>query len=260
MGALTGFMLALLGATDKAASSLTNVYFFDVGHWQITWAQVLKFVGFVLLWWRAVKVLVLHGSPFTFGVSMAMGRENNGISGRLVTFGHIGDDDVHDKKGGYNERFWFGCVVRSHPSSDKLVRSRVELLSMAFWHWTFLVQEGKFFFIRQTHEDRARKYRHVSDSYSKKDEHMPPDRYRKRMVDAIESMKKVVSDEAPRKRIDGLNWLFASGGYILISDDFGNRLTAVKSDGNYLVDDSETVESVQQLRTLASETLNPVKD
>ena len=261
VGALTGLALSMLGVTGEMTSEFRNLVVLDLGYWQIVWPQMLKFLGFALLWWRAIKVLVLHGSPFTFGVTMTMGRENAGVSGRLVTFGHIGDTHVH--RNGYTGKFWFGFIARSHPTSDKLVRSRVELLTMAFWGgWTFLVQEGKFFWFRQTHEDRAGKYRFVSDSYSKRNENMPPDRYRQKMVKAVESIKKVASGEVGRKRIDGLNWRFASGGYMYISDDFGNEMTAFKSGDAYtakIMDDSQAVESIEKLRELACETLNPVQ-
>ena len=205
---LSGVMLAVLGVTDQIAK-VANVVVIDLAFWEITWTQTLKALGIVLLWWRAIKVLVLHGAPFTFGVSMTPGREDSGSKGRLVTLAHVGDDDVHG--GGTRGKFWFGFVARSHPASDKLVRSRVELLSMALpCDLTFLVQEGKFFLFRQTHAERATKYRAVSDVYLNSGENMPQDRYRRRTVNALESIKKAVSGEVSRKRIDGLNWTFAS--------------------------------------------------
>ena len=252
---LSGVMLAVLGVTDQIAK-VADVVVFDLAFWEITWTQTLKALGFVLLWWRAIKVLVLHGAPFTFGVSMAMGRQDSGINGRLVTLAHVGDDAVHGS--GVHRKFWFGFVARSHPASDKLVRSRVELLSMALpWDFTFLVQEGKFFLFRQTHAERATKFRAVSDVYLKKDEKMPQDWYRKRMVNALESVKKAVSGEVSRKRIDGLSWTFAFGGGISISDDFGFKMTAVRSGDGYMVD-AQPVASIDELRTLARERLNPV--
>ena len=102
---LSGVMLAVLGVTDQVAK-VADVVVLDLGFWEITWTQTLKALGFVLLWWRAIKVLVLHGAPFPFGVSMAMGREDGGIKGRLVTLAHVGDDDVHG--GGVRGKFWFG--------------------------------------------------------------------------------------------------------------------------------------------------------
>ena len=69
----------------------------------------LKVFAGILFWWRVVKVVVLHGSPIPWGLTLASGRESGGVSGRL---GHMAS--IED--GGET---WFGAVMWT-PASPKL--------------------------------------------------------------------------------------------------------------------------------------------
>ena len=88
----------------------------------------LKLVGGVLFCWRAVKVFVLHGVPLRFGKHLRVGSENNVASGRLVTSVSIGDSSQGQV---LNQGLLFGVIFRAHPTSDKLMRTRLEMLIAA---------------------------------------------------------------------------------------------------------------------------------
>ena len=123
----------------------------------------------VLLWWRVVKVLILHGVPFTFGMKVEAGRQdNNGTGGRLATLAYIGDKDVYANNNKVEEYgFWFGVIFRAHATSDKLVRSRLQFLIFALpCGCSVLVHESRIFFKRMNHKDRAEMFRIWSDKYT----------------------------------------------------------------------------------------------
>ncbi len=124
---------------------------------------LLQILLLILLWWRVIKVVVLHGSPVNIGLTISEGREDDsGQSGRMVHRVWIGDLNVHETE--YKGQFWYGAVFRSHPSSDKLVRSRLELLLLALpFGCTLHVQESRVFIHKDGHQARARKYRLVWD-------------------------------------------------------------------------------------------------
>lgn len=101
-------------------------------------ANVLKVTGGVLFCWRVVKVVVLHGSPIPWGVQLSSGRANGGVSGRLVHMASI-------ENGG---KMRFGVVMRAHPASDKLARTRLELLILALpFGWGLMVSESRIHWI-----------------------------------------------------------------------------------------------------------------
>ena len=83
----------------------------------------LRVVAGVLFWWRWVKVTVFLGSPFRVGLTVEYLRENGAEVGRPVTVAFIEDVDLRG--------ILFGVVAKSHPRSDKIVRSRVEAVVMA---------------------------------------------------------------------------------------------------------------------------------
>ena len=130
--------------------------------------EVIMFVvAYVLVWWRVVKVVVLQGSPFPIGVVVSPGRQDSGGKGGRRTFAvSIGDIDTERKNPPYEGVFLYGAVFRLHPSSDKLARSRLEFLAFCLpFQRSFLIQESRFFILRQSHEDRAKAYREVADQY-----------------------------------------------------------------------------------------------
>lgn len=146
-------ILSVLGVTDQIQKMADEKPLLPYG-FRITIVDVLKSIVGILFWWRAVKAIVFLGWPFMFGVSMGEGRQ----TGRSAAIGHIGDQGgtiitnswKFDKS--YDGEFWFGLVARTHPSSDKIVRSRIEFLSLALpFGWTFLAQEGRIFALAQSH-------------------------------------------------------------------------------------------------------------
>ena len=86
----------------------------------VAWA--LKIVAGALFCWRVVKVAVFFGSPMSIGLEVAYLRENGAENGRPVTVAFI--EEPHRLE------VLLGVVARSHPRSDKIVRSRVEMMIM----------------------------------------------------------------------------------------------------------------------------------
>lgn len=150
--------------------------------------KVLFWVAGALLWWRAVKLFVFLGVPFPLGIQTSWGREDYGIKGRVVQLVHIGDYDVYRKP--YEGKFWYGAVFRSHPKSDKLVRTRLEhlVLKFPFCSVTLIVGEGRFMIRRKTHEERATIHRQKGDRYNKTRESMPSEKFRKQVVNNLKEM------------------------------------------------------------------------
>lgn len=73
---------------------------------------------------------------------------------------HIGDVDLLGKSGDSPFYFWFGAVFRKHPGSDKLMRGRLQYLTLAIWPgWTFRIMESRMRFLRATHWERAQGFR-----------------------------------------------------------------------------------------------------
>ena len=263
-GASIEIYLELAGLLWSVAISINGLENF-VQSTRGTWKESIVLVlGGVLFWWRVVKVVVLHGSPIPFGLKNIPGRQDSGRSGRPVVSGLIGDMDVYQNS--YTGKFWFGAVFRYHPSSDKLMRTRLELLVAYLpFGMTFVVHESRLFLAKDDHEGRARRFRLVRDKYGATREQITEDRFRR---DVSQSLKAIASHhQAGVKRIDGLNWHFLSGGAGYITDDFGYRLsfTFNVDEGTYEVrelgvggDEHRTVGSVSELRHLAMNDLNPI--
>ena len=95
---------------------------------------------------------------------------------------------------GYKGHFWYGAVFRAHASSDKLMRSRLELLILALpFEYTLQVQESRIFFRKDGHESRAKKYRLVADKYAKTQEQTKPDRFRSEVVQQLRHIGQALS-------------------------------------------------------------------
>lgn len=130
--------------------------------------HIATLILFVLLWWRVVKVLILHGVPFTFGMKVETGRQdNNGTGGRLATLAYIGDKNVYASDSKVEEHgFWFGATFRAHATSDKLIRSRLQFLIFALpREWSVLIHESRVYVKKMNHVDRAKCFRIWSDKY-----------------------------------------------------------------------------------------------
>ena len=132
-------------------------------------ATTAMYVAGTLLWWRVTKVMVLHGAPLSLGMEVIPRRQDEGKTGRLATLVHIGDFDVHGKN--YGGKFYYGAVFRAHPNSDKLMRSRLEMLVLfiPMLGWTLSVHESRLFIRKHDHQTRGKIYRLISDRYLQND-------------------------------------------------------------------------------------------
>ena len=227
-------------------------------------AAMLQYFGAALIWWRMIKVLVLQGSPLPLGMTVAGGRQNEGKSGRPSMCGFIGDQNAYIDD--YKGRFWYGVVFRAHPSSDKLMRSRLEFLLIGFpAGLTFSIHESRWFFKKADHHSRAKMYRLVADKYAKKSGSTTPDRFRTEVVRHMRAVGSHFEHRRTVRRIDGLNWHNMWGGEGFVMDDFGLRISfKALEDGRYKVselgpdaDEETIVESVEEFRRLARRELNP---
>ena len=219
-------------------------------------STVLKFLGGVLCCWRVVKVVVLHGSPIPWGLQLSSGRENGGVSGRQVYMASI-------ESGG---KTLFGVVMRAHPASDKLVRTRLEFLVFALpLGRGLMVSESRIHWLDRSKGEKLYGYfiNRVA-RYSKPSESKSPDRFRQDVVRHLDEIAK--THRTGGKRIDGLTWLPTSPETWHVSDDFGYALTCARPDGNnYEVEGigadgngTTTVKSIRELRDVAKQELNPV--
>ena len=165
-------------------SVLSNALEIKKGNWIATSIQL---IGGVLFCWRVVKVVVLHGSPIPFWMKVRWGWQDGGVAGRLVTMVHIGDANINSKP--QTGEFWFGVIFRAHPSSDKIMRSRLEFLIAAMpWGRSLIIGEGRTLLLKHDHITRIRFYAHRADMYSKTRELMTLDKYRNKMVENMEEM------------------------------------------------------------------------
>ena len=220
---------------------------------------LLKFIAGVLFWWRIAKIVVILGSPFPFGLSLSNGRENKGLSGRPVHFSQIGS---------FGERIWFGSVLRSHPSSDKLVRCRLEFLILQLpFKLAFVIEESRFFL--RLGYDSALMHRHYlvrAEQYMKKSTRPASDNLLRDVVARLDKISSRISRSSTR--IDGLNWHTPNRGKWRVSDDFGHEVICSNLGGEgYSVtgldsDDEEQiqVQSTDELRQLLKESLHPIPD
>ena len=226
------------------------------------WAYLgLVALGGVLFSWRVVKVVVLHATPISFGMTVADGihKENS----RRGTFVSIKGSRTTISNNGTTDSMWLGAVLRAHPSSDKLVRSRLEFLILALpCDWSFLIIESRWMFRTKGHDERRSLFNGRMSQYLKSTELMPPDKYRREMVNAIKSIRKDIAKKI--YKIDGLKWtrdINRTSGKI--EDDFGQQLTYEMVGTQYVVrEDSESdqkcsFDSVTELREHAKSVLNP---
>lgn len=225
----------------------------------IYWGFVV--IGWILFSWRVIKVVVLHASPISFGWTIADGIHKD--SGRHGTFVRIEGKRTKPNEGDKTTTFWVGVVLRAHPSSDKLARSRLEflILSMPLGR-SLLITESRWKLRKAGHEERQSFFNKRMAKYLKTTEFVPPDKFRRELLNHIKSISTDISKKC--NRIDGLHWincLDRSGGIIV--DDFGYQLEFEQEEDCYLV----VVDSVQnktlsfnnvtELRAYAKSTLNP---
>ena len=152
--------MQLLDLTDIVLSEfpiLTQARQEVTGNWVAT---SLGVVAGALLWWRITKVLVLHGSPISWWMTVAQGTKEKGINRRAATIVFIGDSInlTSEPREGY---LLYVAIFRPHPRSDKLIRSRLEYLILTLpFRLALVVTESRFDFARvQPSTKRAWAYR-----------------------------------------------------------------------------------------------------
>ena len=242
-------LMGLLGFDHKLFSNLGD-------NTTVWW--MLRQVLFVLLWWRAVKVFVLHGSPFHIGLTISKGRENKNQTGGLTHHIWIGDPNVYINE--YKGQFWYGAVFKAHPNSDKLMRSRLKLLVIALpFGYTLVIQESRVYLKKDSHEGRAKRYRLVADEHSSTRDHTTPDRFRTEALRQLRYIGQYFEEEKRVKRIDGLRWYSYMGGGGYVMDDFSHRLSFeyLEEEKKYKVkelgpnaDGEKVVDSISELRAI----------
>ena len=147
----TCFYLEIIDSAEAVVSGFPIAFEVRGGSWVV---PILKLVGGVLFCWRAVKVFVLHGAPLSFGKRVEAGRENNVAGGRLVTSVSIGHTTISQY---YSGEFWFGVIFRAHPTSDKLMRTRLEILIAALpFGRSLVISESRLFLPKHSHLQRAK--------------------------------------------------------------------------------------------------------
>ena len=228
-------------------------------------------VAGILVWWRTAKVLVLHGAPFPFGITIADGRQDQGRGGRKVacaTIGIFNDSDASN--------LLYFAILRAHPSSDKLMRYRLETLALAMpFGDTLLINESRLYWRKNSSYERVKHYRQIVNRYFPKTETVSLNRFRNELVKGMKALHDRLPSTRNIKRIDGLDWTIKHDGSGTVVDDFGREIYFKKlaldlpenhSGESYRVTglgrlgtEEKTVHSIADLRNLAAEDLVPVK-
>ena len=172
-----------------------------------SWITIpLKYVVGSLLCWRAVKVLVLHGAPLSLGMQITSGRQDNGSGGRMVTLAWIGDENISEDNPG---EFWFVVVFRAHPTSDKLMRTRLELLTAALpFGRSFVINESRIFLAKRHHQQRKNilefaMNKYLPKSHTKSSFESELLRGMKAVVDSLKQISKVYTADNAVKEVQG---------------------------------------------------------
>lgn len=100
-------------------------------------ARATSWAGWLLYWvtcilfsWRFVKVLVLQGSPLPFGMDVRWVSEDAAGEPMWAYGSCVGEFDVYGTSDDSPFYFWFGVVFRKHPNSVKLMRARLQFLTV----------------------------------------------------------------------------------------------------------------------------------
>ena len=201
-----------------------------------------------------------------FGMTLSDGRENDGRSGRLVSRAFIGDLDVY--KDDYRGRFFYGAIFRSHPSSDKIMRSRLEIAGASFAPRCLsrlCKRAGSFSPCRVTSVEQDGSGACSTSTVARMSpcRRTGPKRSRAPLAVNWNSFRRGADNEKDRRSRLALS----DGCPGFVADDFGYQICfeSDEVDGGYKIkglgpkgDGEKTVETVDQLRRLAAEELNPI--
>lgn len=181
---ISGAWLCIYREFAAATSALLSEYAWaweireTLGETVLGW--LLECFAWTLIWWRVVKVVVLHGSPCAWGRRFTSGRvKRTRGSGMGVTLTYIGafkflkrnfkTQEEKDKKPDYeSQNLLFAAIFRPHPRSDKLVRTRLEYLLVTFpFGLVFLVTESKWKVGMASPAQRAELFDEHADRFEK---------------------------------------------------------------------------------------------
>ena len=177
----------LAAAAGSAVASLSGIDTFAQQLESLWLEKMFAILAGILIWWRAIKVVVLQGAPFSFGILAMPGRQDEGRRGRNMSSAYIGDMDAY--RNAYDGKFFYGAVFRAHANSDKLMRARLELLILAMpFGRTLKIHESRVFFPKEGHEDRARGFRLIADRYAKQTQTTSPEQFRRELVKASKAI------------------------------------------------------------------------
>lgn len=113
---------------------------------------ILGWTGGLLIWWRIIKVIVLHGSPFPFGIKFFDVNPQN-VPAKGVTVAYIGN--LTPTKNAHNCQLLYGAVFLPHARSAKLVRSRLHFFTCALLGRTIRISKSRFSFRKVSPEVRV---------------------------------------------------------------------------------------------------------
>ncbi|MDE0644795.1 MAG: hypothetical protein OXH84_00950 [Gammaproteobacteria bacterium] len=193
----------------------------------------LTVLGGILFCWRVVKVFVLHSSPIAFGMQLLDGvNTETGRRGTIVSIEGVNVNSPTEKE---SKMFWYGAIFRSHRSSEKLMRSRLELLILAFpFKLTFTVVESRWNLRKMDHAERLRIFGKQMTLYGRTKTTTTPDQFRTKALRHLESISKDINAKA--WEIDGIIWKTRwSGDGGIVRDYFGNYLEYSLESDNYVV-------------------------
>ena len=163
----TGSACLYLELTEISALALAEVHWFSV----LMQAKATSWAGWLLYWaagvlfcWRFVKVLALQGSPLPFGMDVRWVAADAATKPMWAYGSCVGNFDVFGTTGDSPFYFWFGAVFRKHPNSDKLMRARLQFLTLAIWLGRNLsIVESRLGIHSHTHRRRAELFREHFD-------------------------------------------------------------------------------------------------
>ncbi|MCY3817356.1 MAG: hypothetical protein OXG59_13825 [Gammaproteobacteria bacterium] len=193
-----GSMYFCLELTDVAASALAGVHWLSA----FTQAKATSWAGWLLYWvggglfcWRFVKVLALQGSPFSFGMYVSWTSVDAATQPMRAYGSCIGDFNVFGTREDSPFHFLFGAVFRRHPKSDKLMRARLQFLTLAIWPgWSLQIVESRAGFFRQTHRARAECFRQHFDGLN----NQKMSQFEKDALTRLNDIKSVITRLAPQ--------------------------------------------------------------
>lgn len=162
-----GSVCLYMELVSLAATALAEVHWFPA----LMQAKTTSWAGWLLYWvagtlfsWRFVKVLALQGSPLSFGMDVRWVAADAAGAPMWAYGSCVGEFDVYGTSGDKPFNFWFGVVFRKHPNSDKLMRARLQFLTLAIWpDRTLNIIESRWGVNRHTHRKRAELFRQHFD-------------------------------------------------------------------------------------------------